>query len=86
MTKREIINEMGFEEAVFFDSPEYDEAIIGLSEEGSVVYDFEIMVDILVKRDGMTAQEAGEFIAYNTIRALPYAPEPKPVIMYHLWE
>lgn len=86
MTKREIISEMGHEESVVFDAPDYDDAIIGITDQGNVVYDYEAMVKSLVERDHMTRMEAAEFIDFNTVRAIPYAPDPKPIIMYHLWE
>lgn len=86
MTKREIIEEMGHLETVVFDSPEFDDAIIGITEEGSVVYDYEAMVESLMQHDQISREEAVEFIDFNTIRAVPYAPDPKPVIMYRLWE
>lgn len=86
MTKRETLEEMGREDSVVFDNPEYDDAIIGVTEEGNVVYDYEKMIDILAERDEMSRLEAAEFIDFNTVRAIPYAPDPKPIIMYHLWE
>lgn len=86
MTKRETLEEIGREDSVVFDNPEYDDAIIGVTEEGNVVYDYEKMIDILAERDEMSRLEAAEFIDFNTVRAIPYAPDPKPIIMYHLWE
>ena len=86
MTKRETLEEMGREDSVVFDNPEYDDAIIGVTEEGNVVYDYEKMIDILAERDEMSRLEAAEFIDFNTVREIPYAPDPKPLIMYHLWE
>lgn len=86
MSARETIAEMGYEESVVFETPDFDEAIIGVTSDGNVVYDYEKMVDSLMKKDGMTREEAVEFIDYNTIRALPYAEDPAPVIMYKLWE
>ena len=86
MTKRDIICEMGYEESVVFDSPDYDEAIIGVTDEGNVVYDYEAMVQDLMTKDGMSETEAIEFIDFNTIRAIPYAEDPKPIIMHRLWE
>lgn len=86
MTKRETLEEMGREDSVVFDNPEYDDAIIGVTEEGNVVYDYEKMIDILAERDEMSRLEAAEFIDFKTVRAIPYAPDPKPLIMYHLWE
>lgn len=78
---RDALCEMGHEEAVIF--PDYDEAIVGVTDEGLVVYDFDKMVEILVKRDGMEELEAIEFIEYNTIRSLPYF-ENAPIVMNKL--
>ena len=77
---RDALCEMGHEEALLFDGPDYDEAILGVTEEGQVVYDYDKMVQILVERDGYEELEAIEFIEYNTIRALPYF-ENAPIVM-----
>ena len=52
--------------------PDYDEAVIGPASiwRGStmvsvLVYDAEKIRDILMKRDGMDAEEAREFIEFN---------------------
>ena len=86
MKKREIIYDMGYDDSIVFDNPNFDEAIIGITEEGNVVYDYEAMVESLMKQDDMDRLEAVEFIDYNTIRAIPYSPDPKPIIMHHLYE
>ena len=80
---RDALCDMGHEEAVIFDGPDYDEAIVGVTDEGLVVYDFDKMVEILVERDGMEEIEAIEFIEYNSIRALPYT-ENAPIVMNRL--
>jgi hypothetical protein len=77
---RGILCDMGYENAIVFDNPDYDEAIIGITDEGNVVYDFNKMVKCLVDKDGMDDTDAIEFIEYNTIRALPYIDTP-PIIM-----
>ena len=80
---REKLCDASYEDSIVFENPDYDEAIVGVDEDGRVVYDFNRMVECLVK-DGMTCEEAIEFIEYNTIRALPYAGEGAPIIMYSL--
>lgn len=80
---REIICDMGYEDAVVFDNPSYDEAIIGVSEDGRIVYDFDLMVQCLVNNEDMTPWDAMDFISYNTIRALGYIPDA-PIIMYSI--
>lgn len=81
---RDILCDHGYEESILFDRPDFDSAIIGVTEEGRVVYDFWKMVEQMQKDDGISAEEAIEFIEYNTIRALPYAGELAPIIMTRL--
>ena len=82
-TIRDALCDMGHEEALLFDNPDYDEAIVGVTDEGKVVYDYDKMVQILVERDGYEELEAIEWIEYNTIRALPYFKNP-PIVMNRL--
>ena len=82
---RQRLVEMGYEESTVFENPDYDDAIIGVDTDGHVVYDFEKMVEHLMREDGMEYEDAVEFIEYNTIRALPYIPS-HPIVMYHINE
>lgn len=81
---RQALCDMDHEDAVVFDNPDYDDAIIGVTDEGQVIYDYDTMVKCLVDKDGISETEAIEFIEYNTIRALPYAGEKAPIIMYSI--
>jgi len=65
----------------------FDEAILGPaliwrsnSTVGILVYDAEIMRKILMNRDGMSAEEAREFIEYNIEGA--YIGEDTPVLVW----
>lgn len=44
-----------------------------------VVYDYEKCVDVLVTRDGMTDEEAREFLGFNTLSA--YVGENGPLFI-----
>lgn len=86
---RDALCEMGHDKAVIFDGPDYDEAIVGVTDEGQVIYNYNAMIQCLMKQDGCTREEAIEFIEYNTIRALEYwnlpdAREKPPIIMHPL--
>lgn len=81
---RDLLNELGHEDAVVFENPDYDSAIIGIDSDDHVIYDFEKMVEHLMENDKMSYEEAVEFIEYNTIRALPYFPG-HPYVMYPLY-
>ena len=82
---RQALCDVDHSDAVVFDNPDFDDAIVGYTDEGRVIYDYDDMVKCLVERDGMTELEAIEFIDYNTIRALPYAGENAPIIMNRLY-
>lgn len=59
------------EEALFADG--FEEAIVGMAERcgqpALVVYDIDIIIDILKNRDGMDETEATEFFNFNIIGA-----------------
>lgn len=78
--RREAVSEIN-DEASLADG--FDDAIIGtvyIPQTGATValYDQEKMIRILMNRDGMTAEEASEFIDYNTLRGAEYEGENAP--------
>ena len=84
MTAAEKILAAGYKDVTIFENYSYDDALIGVTEDGRAVYDFDKMVRWLVETEGFTAEEAIEWIEYNTIRALPYMGDDAPIIMYPL--
>ncbi len=55
---------------------------MGVTETGRVVYDYGKMAESLMFEDGMTYEDAIEFIEFNTVRALPYMGPNAPLILY----
>lgn len=82
---REALCDMGHDESILFDCPNFDDAIVGVTYEGRVVYDYDAMVKCLMEDQGMDEDEAVEFIEYNTIRALPYEGEEAPIVMNRIY-
>ena len=72
------------EDAIVFDNMSYDGSIVGVTTDGRVVYDYEKMVEELMCDEEWSYEEAAEWIDYNTIRALPYAGDHGPIIMYRM--
>ena len=70
------------EEALVFDNASYDNAIIGVTFDGRAIYSFERMVQEYMSDNDCDEIDAIEWIEYNTIRALPYARDKAPVIVY----
>jgi len=77
---RQYIEDEGYEDVVIFENPDYAPAFIGVSSEGRAIYDYERMVTCLMERDGISKEEAIEFIEYNTLRSLAYV-ENAPVVL-----
>ena len=86
MKNKDILMDQGFENFIIFENPDYDSAIIGITENNQVVYDYEKMIEYLMQEDDMDYEEAVDFISYNTIRSSPYAGEGAPIIMYSIGE
>lgn len=84
MTAAEKLSAAGFDGVIVFDECGYDDALIGVTEDGRAVYDYRKMVEWLMANDGMTEEEAEEWIQYNTIGSLPNAGDRGPIIMYPL--
>ena len=71
------------EELIYLgDKPEqYKDAIVGITyDENHVIYSVEKFVECLMK-EGMTQEDAEEWISYNTARSLPYMGEYAPILM-----
>lgn len=72
-------------EIIFFDSPSFDNSIIGVTESGNLIYNYQLMIDEFAADEDCNLLDAEEFIQYNTCRALPYFPEEgRPIIYYPL--
>lgn len=84
--RRDLLRDMGYDEYIVFEDPDYDDAIIGVTESGQVVYDYDLMIESLIAHDGMSYEDAADFIGYNTVRALGYMGERAPVIIHRIWE
>ena len=84
MERRKILEDMGYEDLIVFDNPAYDSAIIGVSDDNRVVYDYDKMVEDLMMTEGMDMLDAADFISYNTIGTHSPIPGSDPIIMYRL--
>ena len=70
------------EDTLVFDNLAYDSAIIGVTTDDRVVYDYDKMLEDLVVNENFTLEEAIEWIDYNTIGILPYSEDNRPIVMY----
>lgn len=82
--KRELLTEMGYEDSLVFDSPSYDDAIVGVTTDDRIVYSYDLMVEQLMQEMGCDYHDAIDWLEYNTVRALSYMGEGAPVIVTFL--
>ena len=84
MAVNEHIRSMLNEDTIVFDNPNFDNSIIGVTTNGQAVYCYEKMVQELMHDDGISEQDAIDWIEYNTLRVIPYAGEIAPVVIFML--
>lgn len=82
MKAEEKLLHYGYENTKYLTNYSYDDALIGVSNDGRAIYDFDRMIEWLMTEEDFTYGDAIEWIEYNTIRALPYMGEGAPIIMY----
>ena len=70
MTEQEVKNmlaEHGYEDTILFMNPSYANAFVGVTTDGTAIYDYEQMVQCLINEDGMNEEEAIDWVDYNCI-------------------
>ena len=84
MNAEERLLDAGYDGIKYLTNYSYDDALIGVSEDGRAIYDFDKMVKWLMEEENWSAEEAIEWIETNTLRAIPYMGEGAPIIMHPL--
>lgn len=70
--------------AGYFTEPGFYTAIIGQTDDGRLIYDFEKMVESAMESQGWTEEETLDWISVNTLRTIPYMGAQAPIILYKL--
>lgn len=76
---QEIIFNYQDEEFAIIDG--FDNAVIGMTTDFKLVYCVGDIIDILVKDEGMSIDDAIEHFEYNIERSIPYTSNA-PILMY----
>lgn len=58
--------------AKLFNNPDFDNSIIGISQDNRIVYDLDKMIEEFMQDNGCSYTTALEYIGYNTLRVLEY--------------
>lgn len=80
----ELLLDNNLEGSSYFTNPNFASAIVGSTEDGNIVYSYDEMITSMATDDRISVEEAQEWIDYNTLRTIPYMPNPKPIIIYDL--
>jgi hypothetical protein len=80
-TVKAYIEETGLKDVSLFDEPNFETAIIGISDNDQVIYDYELMVEYLVRYCDMTFEEAEDYIEFKTVDSLKTMTGRKPIIL-----
>jgi hypothetical protein len=84
MNAEERLLENGYDGVKYLTNYSYDKALIGVTDDGRAVYDYELMVEWLMDTEGWSYEDAAEWVSYNTLRALPYMGEDAPIVINRL--
>jgi hypothetical protein len=84
MNAEERLLENGYDGVKYLTNYSYDNALIGVTDDGRAVYDYELMVEWLMDTEGWSYEDAAEWVSYNTLRALPYMGEDAPIVINRL--
>lgn len=75
--------EEGYDGVIIFNNFSYDTALVGVTNTHRAVYNYELMLEFLVSKEGFSDYfEAAEWIDYNTLGALPSFVDRSPIILY----
>lgn len=73
---------MGYTQTVVLERPNYITAIVGFDSVGErLIYDYDKMVEYLEETENMDTETANDFVSNDTMRALPYMGEKRPIIL-----
>ena len=81
---RETLSEYIGEDAVVLEPEMYDEAIVGVDQDGRVIYSFDKLIQVLTSNDDMTEEDAVDWIDFNIVRSIPYWGKMHPIMFYNI--
>lgn len=77
---REYLTAQEYEETIFFENPSFVKAITGITDSGQLIYDYDLMIAAAMEEENWNADEAVDWIEYNTIRSIPYMGHAHPIV------
>ena len=84
--QKDWINNTGiYADTTFFINPSFLSAIVGLTDDDRLVYDYDKMIAAAIEENpDWTEEDAIEWIDFNTLRTVPYMGNKAPIIVFPL--
>lgn len=79
---REFLEAQGHEGTVFFENPSFVKAITGITDSEQLIYDYDLMIAAAMEEENWEAEEAIEWIDFNTLRSIPYMGQYHPIVSF----
>lgn len=86
MAAEQFLADHGCEGMTFLVNYSYNSAIIGVTHDDRIVYEYDKMVEYLMEKQNWTDLEAIEWIETNVIPSIGYMNPNPPVILYRFEE
>ena len=83
MNIKDIIEGMGLDAPVMV-MDDYDEAVIGMTLDNRLIYSLDKIRQILMDVDGMTQEDAEDYISYNIVGSINPNDDRYPILAYDL--
>ena len=82
MSVKERLLDAGYEDAPHFINPDYEDALIGTTDDGRAVFNYDKMIECLMDEENWSYDEALDWVEYNVIRSVPYMGKRAPIIVH----
>ena len=82
---KEYLEQRAASDTTFFINPSFLSAIVGLTDDDRLVYDYDKMIAAAIEENpDWTEEDAIEWIDFNTLRTVPYMGNKAPIIVFPL--
>lgn len=79
-----LIEHSGCDDLKFMQYDFFDNAIVGITANNEVVYDYNLMVGSFMDNEGFSYDDAIMWIDCNVIKSLDYIGESAPIVMFSI--
>jgi len=67
-----VADEDELDKIIVLEGDEFADGAVGLTVDNHIVYDFDLLVESLMTKNGWTEEEALDWLDYNTLGSIPY--------------